>query len=362
MIFNCDHKVIERGLGMADFADIIGQKQMIDHLQNALRTGKASHAYIITGEKESGKEFIARIFAKTLMCTGRHEDYGLIEPCHKCHSCIQADSASNPDIITVTHEKPNTISVDEIRAICDDVVIKPYVGPYKIYIFPDGEKMNIQAQNALLKTLEEPPSYVVMLILTDNLDVFLPTILSRCVVLPMKPAPDEDIKHFLMKEYHTPDYRADLCVSFARGNVGKAILLSQNEDFERMRKQTFSLLQKISRKELHEILDLVKEIETPQDESGNAENVDKKEVISDFLDMLLFFFRDVLVYKATESDGGLIFAGDLSYIRDTAEKCTFEGLNSIVELISKTRRRIQVNVNPDIAVEMLMIGIKDNMK
>ncbi len=347
---------------MADFADIIGQKQMIDHLQNALRTGKASHAYIITGEKESGKEFIARIFAKTLMCTGRHEDYGLIEPCHKCHSCIQADSASNPDIITVTHEKPNTISVDEIRAICDDVVIKPYVGPYKIYIFPDGEKMNIQAQNALLKTLEEPPSYVVMLILTDNLDVFLPTILSRCVVLPMKPAPDEDIKHFLMKEYHTPDYRADLCVSFARGNVGKAILLSQNEDFERMRKQTFSLLQKISRKELHEILDLVKEIETPQDESGNAENVDKKEVISDFLDMLLFFFRDVLVYKATESDGGLIFAGDLSYIRDTAEKCTFEGLNSIVELISKTRRRIQVNVNPDIAVEMLMIGIKDNMK
>ncbi|SHI34687.1 DNA polymerase-3 subunit delta' [Butyrivibrio fibrisolvens DSM 3071] len=347
---------------MADFADIIGQKQMIDHLQNALRTGKASHAYIITGEKESGKEFIARIFAKTLMCSDRHEDYGLIEPCHKCHSCIQADSASNPDIITVTHEKPNTISVDEIRAICDDVVIKPYVGPYKIYIFPDGEKMNIQAQNALLKTLEEPPSYVVMLILTDNLDVFLPTILSRCVVLPMKPAPDEDIKHFLMKEYHTPDYRADLCVSFARGNVGKAILLSQNEDFERMRKQTFSLLQKISRKELHEILDLVKEIETPQDESGNAENVDKKEVISDFLDMLLFFFRDVLVYKATESDGGLIFAGDLSYIRDTAEKCTFEGLNSIVELISKTRRRIQVNVNPDIAVEMLMIGIKDNMK
>lgn len=346
---------------MADFADIIGQKQMIDHLQNALRTGKASHAYIITGEKESGKEFIARIFAQTLQCTDRLEEYGLLEPCHECHSCIQAESGSNPDIITVTHDKPNTISVDEVRAICDDVVIKPYAGPYKIYIFPDGEKMNIQAQNALLKTLEEPPSYVVMLILTDNLDVFLPTILSRCVVLPMKPAPDDAIKNFLMKEYHTPDYRADLCVSFARGNVGKAIMLSQNEDFDRMRKQTFGLLQKISRKELHEILDMVKEIETPLDESGNEENVDKKEVISDFLDMLLFFFRDVLVYKATESDGGLIFAGDLSYIRDTAEKCTFEGLNAIVKLITKTRRRIQVNVNPDIAVEMLMIGIKDNM-
>ena len=346
---------------MADFADIIGQKQMIDHLQNALRTGKASHAYIITGEKESGKEFIARIFAQTLQCTDRHEEYGLLEPCHECHSCIQAESGSNPDIITVTHDKPNTISVDEVRAICDDVVIKPYAGPYKIYIFPDGEKMNIQAQNALLKTLEEPPSYVVMLILTDNLDVFLPTILSRCVVLPMKPAPDDAIKNFLMKEYHTPDYRADLCVSFARGNVGKAIMLSQNEDFDRMRKQTFGLLQKISRKELHEIIDMVKEIETPLDESGNEENVDKKEVISDFLDMLLFFFRDVLVYKATESDGGLIFAGDLSYIRDTAEKCTFEGLNAIVKLITKTRRRIQVNVNPDIAVEMLMIGIKDNM-
>ena len=120
---------------MADFSDIIEEQQMKDHMQHALRTGKVSHAYIISGETGSGKEFIAGIFAKALMCENRTEKNGLIEACNECSSCIKAASLNHPDIITVTHEKPASIGVDDIRVqIRDNVSVKPYESRYKIYL------------------------------------------------------------------------------------------------------------------------------------------------------------------------------------------------------------------------------------
>ena len=130
---------------MAGFRDIIGQEQIREHLQNALRTHQISHAYLINGERNSGKEFIAKIFSMALQCE-RGED----EPCQECHSCKQALSGNHPDIIRLVHEKPNTISVEDIRSkINADMGIKPYQGPYKIYLISEAEKMTPQAQNAL---------------------------------------------------------------------------------------------------------------------------------------------------------------------------------------------------------------------
>ncbi|HOO28706.1 MAG TPA: DNA polymerase III subunit delta, partial [Lachnospiraceae bacterium] len=161
---------------MAGFNDIIGQEHLKEHLQKAIKTGNLSHAYMISGEKGSGKEFVANIFAMTLQC-----EKGGVEPCMECHSCRQAMTKNQPDIITVTHEKPNTISVEDIREqIVGDVAVKPYASKWKLYIIKDGEKMSVQAQNALLKTLEEPPSYVIILILTANSSMLLETIRSRC--------------------------------------------------------------------------------------------------------------------------------------------------------------------------------------
>ena len=127
---------------MADFSDIIDQVQMKEHMQNALKTDKVSHAYIISGENGSGKEFIARIFAKALQCENRQDKKGFIDGCDECPSCVKALSGSHPDIITIGHEKPGSIGVDDIRhGLRDDVVIKPYESKYKVYIIPEGEKM-----------------------------------------------------------------------------------------------------------------------------------------------------------------------------------------------------------------------------
>ena len=337
---------------MANFAEVIDQQQMKEHLQNAIRTGKVSHAYIISGEKGSGKKFIAGIFSKTLQCEDRQEKEGQIEACDKCHSCIQAEQSDHPDIITVTHEKPGSIGVDDIRTqIRDSVLIKPYTGAYKIYIIPEGEKMTSAAQNALLKTLEEPPSYVVIIILTENMEVFLPTITSRCIVLPMKPAGDNSIRKFLMENMRVVDYKADLCVAFARGNIGKAIQLAQNETFDEIRNQTISFVQDIKHKEIFEINETVHNIITAQEQ-------DRKQ---DFLDVLLFLIRDILIYKATEEEDHLIFRDKISYIRDTADRCTFGGLNLVAEAMQKAKKRLDANVNADLALEMLMIAVKENI-
>ena len=155
----------EKGVShMSGFQDIVGHKQIIEHLKNAEKLNKVSHAYIFSGEKSSGKKLLASRFAELLQCEGEGE-----KPCGKCRSCRQAESGNHPDIIRITHEKPNTISVDDIREqLVGDVQIKPYQSKYKIYIVPDAEKMNVQAQNALLKTIEEPPAYAVILFLTTN--------------------------------------------------------------------------------------------------------------------------------------------------------------------------------------------------
>ena len=178
---------------MPRFSDIIGQEMIKEHLINAVNTGNVSHAYIINGERFSGKEYIAKVFAMALQCENRDG----ADPCGECHACKQALSANQPDIIHLTHEKPNVITVDDIREqINSDIVIKPYACDRKIYIINEAEKMNVQAQNALLKTLEEPPEYAVIIILTTNVDALLPTILSRCVVLNMKPVEDSLVKEF----------------------------------------------------------------------------------------------------------------------------------------------------------------------
>lgn len=329
---------------MAGFQDIIGQEQIKEHLQNALEAKKVSHAYIINGERASGKEFIAKIFAMALQC-----EKGEGNPCQECHSCKQALSDNQPDIIRVTHEKPNTVSVDDIRAqINNDVGIKPYSSPYKVYILNEAEKMTPQAQNAILKTLEEPPEYVVILLLTTNVNSLLPTILSRCVVLNMKPVSDKLVRKFLMEEMQVPDYKAEVCVAFARGNIGKARLLAVSEDFENVKAEALSLLKYIQDMELNEIIAAIKKI--------NEFKLD----VTDYLDLMGIWYRDVLLFKATSDINHLVFREEIQSIRKIAGRSSYEGIESVIQSLEKAKARLNANVNFELTMELLLMEIKEN--
>ena len=322
---------------MATFHDIIGQEQIKEHLQNAISAKKISHAYIINGEKSSGKEFIARVFAMTLQC-----EKGGTEPCQECHSCKQALSDNQPDIIYVSHEKPNTIRVDDIRAQINNS------SPYKIYIMNEAEKMTPQAQNAILKTLEEPPEYAVIMLLTSNVNSLLPTILSRCVVLNMKPVADELVRNYLMHQLQVPDYKAEVCVAFARGNIGKAKSLASSEDFDNIKNEALSLLKYIQDMDLSEITAAIKKI------------TEYKLQINDYLDLIAIWYRDVLLFKATSDVNHLVFREEISAIRRVAQRSSYEGIEEVIEALDKAKRRLDANVNFDLTMELLMLEIKEN--
>lgn len=329
---------------MAGFQDILGHEQIIEHLQNAIKTDKVSHAYILDGPDMSGKKMIADAFAMTLEC----EKKGT-EPCMECHSCKQALGKNQPDIIYLQHEKPNTISVDDIRSqINNDIGVKPYSSPYKVYIVDEAEKMNVQAQNALLKTMEEPPAYAVILLLTNNAEIFLPTILSRCVRLSLKAVPDEKIKAYLMKNYEVPDYKADVCVAFAQGNVGKAIELAESEDFNEIKNSALQLIKRLDDIELYEMTEAVKQISN------------YKLQINDYFDLIMIWYRDVLLYKATADVNKLIFKEEVYEIKKEASRSSYGGIENILEALEKAKIRLNANVNFDLVIELLLLTIKEN--
>lgn len=329
---------------MGSFKDVVGHKDILKYISSAVENNRVSHAYILNGERGSGKKMLANLFAMTLLC-----ETGDNEPCGKCHSCKQAESGNHPDIIRVTHEKPNSISVDDIRTQVNNTVdIKPYQGPYKVYIIPQADMMTPQAQNAILKTIEEPPSYAVFLLLTENAETLLPTINSRCVMLKLRNIKDTLIKKYLMENLEIPDYKADMCTAFAQGNMGRAIMLANSDHFNEIREEAVQLLKHISEMELNEIVAAVKNI-----------SVYKLE-ITDYLDIIMIWYRDVLLYKATKEIDKVVFKDQLQSIKEQARKSSYEGIELILESLEKAKARLKTNVNFDLVMELLFLTIKEN--
>ncbi len=343
---------------MAGFQDIIGHNKIVEHLKNAISMDKISHAYIFNGEDKSGKMMLAEAFAMALQC-----EEGGSEPCMKCRSCHQAIEHNQPDIIYIGREeevedkktgeikleKPKSISVDEIRSqLNNDIAIKPYSSKYKIYIVDNAERMNQQAQNALLKTIEEPPSYGVILLLTTNADSFLPTILSRCITLNLKSVDDEKIKEHLMKKYQIPDYQAEVCAAFAQGNVGKAIQLASSGEFNEMKKSMLSFVKKADDVEIYEMTQMIKQVG------------EYKKQIEEYLDLLTLWFRDVLYMKATNDVNNLIFKDEVYDIKKQAAKKSYAGIEKILQALELAKTRLNANVNFDLVIEMLLLTIKEN--
>lgn len=329
---------------MAGFNEIVGHEQIIEHLKNAITMDKVSHAYIFNGPEYSGKMMLAESFAMALQCEEHNP-----EACMNCRSCKQAADRNQPDIIYVSHEKPNTISVDDIRQqLNNDIVIKPYSSKYKIYIVDEAEKMNPQAQNALLKTIEEPPAYAVIMLLTTNADSFLQTILSRCITLNLKSVKDETIRKYLMSHYQIPDYQADICTAFAQGNVGKAIQLASSDDFNELKAAALQLLKRLEDIDLYELGAAIKQI-------GEF-----KLKVQDYFDLMMIWYRDILYFKATNDVNKLIFKDEVYDIKKQAATHSYQGIETIIEALQKAKVRLNANVNFDLVIELLLLTIKEN--
>ncbi|MCR4610634.1 MAG: DNA polymerase III subunit [Lachnospiraceae bacterium] len=349
------------------FEDVIGQEALKSHMQSAIRFGKVSHAYIINGEAGYGKLKLAEAFAKTLLCSRMNPDYDedqiafpgleleakptmpdVIKPCEECISCTKADHHNHPDIIYISHEKPKLISVKEIREqIVDTVDILPYESKRKIYIIDHGEFMNEMGQNILLKTIEEPPEYITIIILTNNKDTMLPTILSRCVILNVMPVEDSVIKSYLMRE-GIVDYQADMAINFAGGNPGKALLIASDPEFQMRRKEVVDVMRDFGIFNSKQISDVASRWESDKE---NKEN---------YLDLMIAFLRDVLIYKNVEDETRLHFRREISVIRELSE-IPSSTISKMIDIVEEALRKLRVGVTPSLTIEMMLYKIKESI-
>lgn len=328
---------------MNDFRDIKGNGQIIKSMKAAIDNNMVSHAYIIGGAEGSGKKTLAAAFAKTLLCRAEGDD-----ACNKCVSCRTFDSGNNPDVRYVYPAKTKSVSVDDVREqISADVKIKPYSGKYKIYIIPKADMLTEQAQNALLKTLEEPPEYAVFMLLAENTEMFLPTVLSRCVVFGIKPLPAETVKNYIIENGIADEKQAAVCAEYAQGSIGAAVRFARSEQFAALKTKVISTLSDMDSLSLFDLTQAAAELEEFKD-------------LTDVTDMIYIWYRDVLAYKTMQNDSRIIEKDIIPLIKKESDKISMEGLYNIPQYIIETKKQIRQNVNFVFAMEMLFINIKES--
>lgn len=327
---------------MFSFSEIVGHEQIREHMQAAIRDKKPFHAYLFQGEEGVGKEALARTFAAGLQCQSESAD----KPCKECVSCRQMESGNQPDVIWVTREKAS-LGVDEIREqLCNTMDIKPFSSPYKIYLVPEAEKMTEAAQNALLKTIEEPPEYGIVILMTSNISALLPTIQSRCLTMEFRPLSTAVVESYVKEHCQVPDYQARASAAFAQGNLGKAMRYAKSEDFIERKDHIISLLRHVEQMDLSEMLAVIKDLGTRKDE------------VRDYIDLMVLWYRDVLLFKATKDINQLLFQDEASYISREASHRSYEKIEEILQAFEKAKVRLRANVNFDITMELMLLTLK----
>lgn len=304
------------------FENIIGQEFAKKYLTNSMKNNKINHAYMFEGIEGIGKKKFAEELSKILFNSQSVD--------------------SSPDYINI-YADGNSIKIAQIRKLQTDIIIKPH-NNYKIYIINDAEKMTIEAQNALLKTLEEPPEYAIIILITSNKEALLDTIKSRCEIIKFLPISLLHLKDYLIKN-GVDDQRAQLLATFSRGSIKKALELSESTEFAIMREDTQSYIQTILDKNIIDILEI-------------PANMDKykKEVVS-ILDMMVDYFRDIMILKEKVDKSMIINSDKITFIQNMGKKITYSQVSKIIDIIEETKKKIRSNCNFNISIQVMALNI-----
>ncbi len=325
-----------------DLDRIVGHKDIIEHMQSSIKNNRVNHAYILDGPKGIGKMTLARAFAKTLNC----EKGGTI-PCGSCISCKTFDENNNPDIIYLTH-KTAGITVDDVREqIVKNIVLKPYRNRYKIFIIADAHKMNTAAQNAFLKSLEEPPSYGIFILLSENSSNFLATVLSRCVVFKLRPVPYDAAARYISQVKGIEYDDAVLYSRYSMGNIGKAIELIDSSEFRELRDKSAEIALQIEDADMIRLYDIIDGIK------------EDRERLVRMLEIIYMLYRDALVYIKTGDEKRLIQQDKINCISGIAQKAGSAALIRRCEAIEDTAVKLRNNGNAQLLLETLFFKIKE---
>ena len=309
------------------FEKISGQRFAKKYLSNSIKSNMISHAYMFEGPSGVGKNTMARDLATTLL--------------------EMENLFNSPDYIEITPDG-NSIKIAQIRKLQSDILVKPYKS-YKIYVIDEAQKMTVEAQNALLKTLEEPPKYAIIILITNNKESLLDTIKSRCEIIKFTPIPLVEVADYLTQT-GVDKNRASLLANFSRGSMQKAIELSESEDFHIMRDEVQKYVETFLTGSMLDIMDIQSSIEKYKD---NITNV---------LDLLVNYFRDIMMVKENVDSSMIINLDRLVFIKNMSTKITYSQLSKIIDIIEETKNKLRSNCNFNISIQVMTLNIYEVIK
>ena len=309
------------------FEDIIGQEFAKKYLTNSINNNKISHAYMFEGIEGIGKKKLTEELAKLLLDI--------------------SDVKNSPDYIEINPDG-NSIKIAQIRKLQTDIIIKPHKD-YKIYVINDAHKMTIEGQNALLKTLEEPPKYAIIILVTSNKEALLDTIKSRCEIIKFLPISLIDLKKYLIQK-GVDEQRAQLLATFSRGSIEKALELSESSEFALMREEIQSYIERLLDKNIVDILDISLDIEKYR---GDIFNI---------LDIMINYFRDIMFIKEKIDKNMIINSDKITFLQNMSKKISYSQVSKIIDIIEETKKKIRSNCNFNISMQVMALNIYEVIK
>lgn len=337
----------KRGLKMVSFSSLAGNEALKRHLQKALTDRRISHAYLLEGPQGSGKKTTAAAFVKALFCqhpvTGPGGQY---DSCGECENCRLLEHGNFPDLTLIEPEEgAKSLSAQTIRdRLVSDVTILPYKGDRKAYVVDRADLMTPEAQNALLKTIEEPPAGITILLLCQSASSLLPTVLSRCVRLSMAPLASSVIEKVLTQKGADPSRAASLA-ALSQGSLGSALALLKDESFSSLRSDWFHFLSSLPSLSKIDVL-----------ENGEALFDTYASGLDQLLNLSLIWFSDLLKWKTTGDQALLVSRDYLSPIQKAASYYTDASLISIIQTIRRISAGLRRNANKPLAQDLLLIS------
>lgn len=307
--------------------NFIGHKEILDNLIERIRKEEISHAHLIVGEDGIGKSSLAKILASNILEVD-----------------VEKESV---DIINYKLKKAS-FGVDEVRAIIAEVNKKPYEGDKKVIIIHKGDKLTVQAQNALLKTIEEPPKGVFIILLCESLELILDTIKSRCEIHKLSPLKSYDISLYGSKFLDTySKEEIDTAVAYSQGIPGKLEEFLKDENLKTLRNTLIELLNVISKGDIYEVL---------QFENKILSYKDKKDELFNILTSLI---RDIIIYKEINHLSGIINIDKIDDLKELSIQMSYKKLNKIVEKINECRLSLTKNSSFSLTIRVMLIGIME---
>lgn len=294
------------------FENLLGNDKIKKLLEKTIIEDKILHSYIFDGEEGIGKRLFALDFSKAILCTSTD-----IKPCQKCKSCIEFNNFNNPDLLQVESLDGKNIKIEQIRELLTKIAEKPINSDRKVIIINNSELMTKEAQNALLKTLEEPPQYITIILITSNQSKLLTTIKSRCTKILFEGISKEEILSYL-KQKSLDVNISDRILKAGNGSLSKTLDLIEKQDLYLKLDNIFNNIEKC------DIVDLWKQAEMLYKE--------KEEIIG------LLEYINIILYE------NLLKDNNIKYINS-------------VKIVEETKKRIMANSNYDMSIDNLLLRI-----